>query len=100
MCPQPQEFCGSGINSAAMQPENKHIALAATAVIALAVVILWFADSRSKPELNVTPVPKGAPTLNEADVEKVLSVEQFRIVRRVRQIPVAVKESFSNFTGL
>jgi len=85
-----------------MQAKDKQILLGIMAVIVVgvAVVILWSVHSRSIPEFNVKPVPKNAPTLNEADIEKVLGVEQFRVVRRVRQVPIAVKESFSNFTGL
>jgi hypothetical protein len=52
----------------------------------------------SIPKFNATPVPKNAPTLNEADIEKVLGVEQFSIVRRVSQVPISITESFSNFT--
>jgi hypothetical protein len=83
-----------------MQSTGKRILLGIMAIVAVAGVIVWFLYSHSIPEFNAKPVPKNAPTLNEADIEKVLGVEQFRVVRRVRQVPIAVKESFSNFTEL
>lgn len=83
-----------------MQPNSKRILSGIIVVSAIAIFSLWFLDSRSIPEFNVKALPQHAPTLNEADIEKVLGMENFRVVRRVRQVPVAVKESFSNFTEL
>jgi hypothetical protein len=83
-----------------MQPISKRILSGIIMVIAVAFVSVWFLDSRSIPEFNVKPLPQHAPTLNEVDIEKVFGTEHFRVVRRVRQVPVAVKESFSNFTEL
>lgn len=82
-----------------MHPKSKGILLGIIAVVAASGFIAWSIHSRSIPEFNVSPVPKNSPTLNQADVEKILGVEKFRVFRRVRQVPIAVKESFSNFTG-
>jgi hypothetical protein len=70
------------------------------AVLALAALVVWIVRSRTIPEFNVAPVPQNAPTLNEADIEKVLGVEKFRIFRRVHQVPIVVQQSFSNFMRL
>jgi hypothetical protein len=87
-----------------VQRGAKLVVLGIMAVIAIAAVVAWSVRHRSvsKVEVNlgpdVKPVPKNAPTLNGADIEKILGVEQFRIIRRVSQVPQVVKESFSNFT--
>lgn len=83
-----------------MQSYSNRILAGIIAVTAIVAFSLWFFDSRSIPKFNVKAIPKHAPTLNEADIEKILRMDNFRIVRRVRQVPVAVKESFSNFTEL
>jgi hypothetical protein len=83
-----------------MQPMSKQILLGIIGVVAVAVAIGWSAHSRSIPKFNVKPVPKNAPTLNEVDVVKVLGADKFCLFRRVSQVPAAVKDSFSNFTGL
>ncbi len=83
-----------------MKPKGKQILLGIMAVIAVAIVIMWSVHSRSIPEFSVGPISKDAPTLNEANIEKLLGVERFHVFRRVRQVPIAVKESFSNFTDL
>jgi hypothetical protein len=83
-----------------MQPKGSRILLGIVAVVAVSVFVVWSLTSRQVPNFNATPIPTNAPTLNEADIEKVLGVEQFRVVRRVRQVPSVIKESFSNFTRL
>jgi hypothetical protein len=83
-----------------MSRKAKGILLVSAAIAAFSVFVTWFVGSRPAPRLDVTPVTKNAATLNEADIEKLLAFGQFRTFRHVRQVPVAVKESFSNFTGL
>jgi hypothetical protein len=83
-----------------MHSKNKRIFIGIMAVLAVAAAIVWIFNSHLIPEYNVKPVPRNVPTLNEADIEKLLGVEQFRIVRGVRQVPITIKESFSNFTKL
>ena len=79
--------------------------------LALMVSFLACADSRGQspatgsprplaPSLETKPVPKNASTLSQGEIEKLLGEEQFRIIRRVSQVPNAVRESFSSFTGL
>jgi hypothetical protein len=87
----------------------KRILLGVTALILAAAVTAVFVTRYSVPRFNMTPVAKGAPPLDIVDVEKILGSNEldvqlgphrFRTFRRVRQIPVAVKQSFTNFTGL
>jgi hypothetical protein len=81
-----------------MQVKRKQFLIGIIVVIAITLVSVWFHSSLSMPEFNVTALPKHAATLNEADIEKILAVENFRVFRRVHQVPVAIRESFSNFT--
>lgn len=83
-----------------MPPKGKLIFLGIVVSIVVSIVLAWSLSSRPTPKFEANPIPKGAPTLNEADIEKMLGVEQFRVVRRVGQIPNVVKESFSSFTQL
>ncbi len=70
------------------------------AAFALAVVVgLWFVDTHRVPALRFHPIPRGAATLAKADVENLLTT-RYEIVRHVRQVPPALKQSFANFTGL
>lgn len=78
-----------------------------TGILALIVTaggIAWFVSRHSIARVDLFadthPVPKNAPTLNGADIEKILGVEHFRVIRRIGEIPPVVKESFSNFTKL
>lgn len=59
----------------------------------------WSVSHRVKVDLrpDVNPVPRNAATLNGADVEKILGVERFRVVRRINEVPLVVRQSFSNF---
>ncbi len=88
-----------------MQRSTKLVLLGIMAVASIAAVVAWSVLPRSIPNVEVSlgadvkPVPKNAPTLNGAHIEKILGVEQFRAIRQVSQIPQVVKESFSNFTG-
>ena len=81
-----------------MQVKRRLFLIGIIVVIAITLVSVWFLNSPSMPEFNVTALPKHAATLNEADIEKIFIVEHFRVVRRVHQVPIAVRESFSNFT--
>jgi hypothetical protein len=72
----------------------------ALAALALAIVSgLWFARTRKVPALSFQAVPKAAPILARSDVESLLAA-RYELVRRVRQVPPALRESFTNFTGL
>ena len=81
---------------------SKPIRVAILALIlgAIALVVIYHAhDQRTIPAANLKPVPRGAPNLNQADIEKMLGVERFQIVRRTRGVPLAVQLSFTNLTG-
>jgi hypothetical protein len=88
-----------------MQRSTKLVLLGILTVVAIAAVVAWSVLPRSKPKVEVSlgpdvkPVPKNAPTLNGADIEKILGMEQFRVIRKFSQVPQVVKESFSNFTS-
>jgi hypothetical protein len=69
-------------------------------ILAVGALVVWISVSHPIPEFNTKPVPQNAPTLNAADVEKLLGVDEFRVVRRVGQVPIVVKESFSNLSQL
>jgi hypothetical protein len=70
------------------------------AALALAIVLgLRFVQTHKVPALGFQPVPKTAPILAKSDVENLLAVP-YELVRHVRQVPPALKQSFTNFTGL
>lgn len=82
---------------------NKLILAALVLVALMAVSIVWSVGHRVRRveialRSDATPVPPNASTLNGADVEKILGVEQFRTIRRVKEIPPVVMKSFSIFT--
>src|SRR5215470_14570997 len=83
-----------------MQRAAKLVFAGLIAVALVAAFIPWSVGQRAEVNLlsGVNPVPQNAPTLNGADVEKILGVEKFRIIRRVNKIPPVVKTSFSNFS--
>ena len=83
-----------------MRSKGKLILLGIVTVVGVSGLIVWSLAFRSIPDFKAQPVPTNAPTLNQADIEKVLGVEHFRVVRRVRQVPNVVKESFFNFTRI
>ena len=55
--------------------------------------------TRIVPSLNFGPIPKGAPVLTQSGIENLLA-DHYTVVRRVRQVPLVLKESFSNVTSL
>jgi hypothetical protein len=79
--------------------KRKWILVALVAVAVIAIAVIRSGHSRYVPDFNFAPIPKDAPTLNDADIEKILTMEQFRIFRRARQVPTAVRDSFTNFTN-
>jgi len=79
--------------------KRKWILVTLVSVAVIATVVVRSEHSRYIPDFNFAPIPKGAPALNDADIEKILTMEQFRIFRRARQVPTAVRDSFTNFTN-
>jgi hypothetical protein len=51
------------------------------------------------PSLDFGPIPKGAPVLAQSEIEYLLA-DHYTVIRHVRQVPLALKESFSNVTRL
>jgi len=88
-----------------MKGNSKQALIWAAAVVVISVLVAWSVHIRSAPKVeinlaaDVTPISKNAVTLNAADIEKILGVEQFRVIRRVKEVPEAIKISFSNITG-
>jgi hypothetical protein len=67
-------------------------------VIAATAFALLQSDTPAPP-LNVNPIPKNARVLGTPEVSSLLG-SQFVLVRKVRLLPVALKQSFTNFTSL
>jgi hypothetical protein len=59
----------------------------------------WFIATRRVPSLDFGPIPKGAPVLAQSEMENLLA-DHYTVVRHVRQVPLVLKESFSNVTNL
>jgi hypothetical protein len=72
------------------------IAMVITAATVFAVTD--FSAQTSAPAPNVNPVQKNARILAPNEVESLLG-SQFVVVRKVKQVPPALKQSFTNFTG-
>src|SRR5258708_35796994 len=88
-----------------MKGNSKQALIWAAAVVVISVLVAWSVHIRSAPKVeinlaaDVTPISKNAVILNAADIEKILGVEQFRVIRRVKEVPEVIKISFSNITG-
>jgi hypothetical protein len=59
----------------------------------------WFLTAGRVPSLDFGPIPKGAPVLAKSEIENLLA-DHYIVIRHVRQVPLALKESFSNVTSL
>jgi len=97
LCARPFELRGVTMRKGF---QTKRILIVAVVVTAIAAGVVFFVTWNSERPLSVSPVPKNAPTLNQADVEKLLQVKQFRTVRLVRQLPSTLKQSFTNSIGI
>jgi hypothetical protein len=83
-----------------MQVNTKLSILGLTTLVAIAGLIAWSVRPRINLGTDVKPIPKNAPTLDTVDIEKILGVKQFRVIRHISQVPQVVKESFSNFADI
>jgi hypothetical protein len=79
----------------------KRIWLVASTAAFLAVIAggAWFIATRRVPSLDFGPIPKGARVLAWSEIENLLA-DHYTVVRHVRQVPLVLKESFSNVTSL
>jgi hypothetical protein len=75
------------------------VQISLAAFVLAAATGVWFWNINRIPRLDFGPVPSGAQALKQSDIEQLLTA-RFTVVRRVRQIPAPLKESFSNVTGL
>jgi hypothetical protein len=76
------------------------LGLAIVVIIAATIAAVGFYRAHSPaPTFAVVPTQKNARTLTQSEVENLLG-SQFVVVRKVRQVPPALKQSFTNFTGL
>jgi hypothetical protein len=71
--------------------------IAVGAILILLIVALIYVRN-TPPHFKVQPIPNDSPTLTTASVEMLLN-SNFRVVRRVQQIPNVVKESFAALSG-
>ena len=67
--------------------------------LALIAGSAWFIGARRVPRLDFGPIPKGAPVLAKSEIENLLA-DHYTVIRHVRQVPLVLKESFSNVTSL
>ena len=76
------------------------LGLAIVVITAAAIAAVGFYRVQSPaPTFTVVPTQKNARTLTQSEVENLLG-SQVVVVRKVRQVPTALKQSFTNFTGL
>ena len=76
------------------------LGLAIVVITAAAIAAVGFHRAHSPaPTFTVVPTQKSARTLTQSEVESLLG-SQFVVLRKVRQVPPALKQSFTNFTGL
>jgi hypothetical protein len=71
----------------------------ASLFVALIAGSAWFITARRVPSLDFGPIPKGAPVLAWSEIETLLA-DHYTVVRHVRQVPLVLKDSFSNVTSL
>jgi hypothetical protein len=67
--------------------------------VALIAGSAWFIATRRVPDLDFGPIPKGAHVLAQSEIENLLA-DHYTVIRHVRQVPLVLKESFSNVTSL
>jgi hypothetical protein len=65
----------------------------------ISVSIAGFIHSYSMPHFDAVPIQKQSTPLAQQDVEDLLG-KKFKMIWRVRQVPLAIKQSFSNLTGI
>jgi hypothetical protein len=88
-----------------MKGNSKQALIWAAAIVVISVLVAWSVYLHLAPKLEinlaaaVTPISKNAATLDAVDIEKILGVEQFRVIKRVEEVPAVIKTSFSNITG-
>jgi len=75
------------------------LGLAIIAIVATAFAVTFYRTHVPGPALDVNPIQKNARVLEQNEVQNLLG-SQFVVVRRVRQVPPALKQSFTNFTDL
>ncbi len=77
----------------------KRIGLVVSIALALIAGSAWFVGTHRVPSVDFGPIPKGAPVLALSEIE-ILLADHYTVVRNVRQVPLVLKESFSNVTSL
>lgn len=69
------------------------LSLAIVAIIAVSATI--YIDYYSMPQFDFAPIQRNATLLTQQDVETILN-KHFKAIRRTRQIPPTIKQSFTN----
>jgi hypothetical protein len=83
-----------------MRLKSPLTAIALTMVVAIAAVsIALYVKHNSAPRFDFNPIQKNSSSLSQPDVESVVS-KQFKTVRRLHQVPRAIKQSFANVEGV
>jgi len=75
------------------------VAVSTIASLVVLIVVAWFVNAHRSLTLDFGPIPKGAPVLNQSDIETLLA-DHYTVARHVRQVPPALRKSFTNVTGL
>jgi hypothetical protein len=75
------------------------LGLVIVVIAATAFAVTLYGAQTPAPTSDVNPIQKNAHILAPNEVESLLG-SQFVVVRKVGQVPPALKQSFTNFTGL
>ena len=75
------------------------LGLAIVVITATVLGVTFYRAHIPAPAMNVKPIQKNARVLGQNEVQNLLG-SQFVVVRRVRQVPPALKQSFTNLTDL
>jgi hypothetical protein len=75
------------------------LGLAIVVIAAIAFAVTLYRARIPAPTFSVSPIQETARSLTHSEVENLLG-SQFVVVRRVRQVPSVLKQSFTNFTDL
>lgn len=81
-----------------MKSVTKAILLSFAMVAFIAISIAIYINYYSVPHFDFAPIQRNATSLTQPDVEAILR-KHFKTLRRSRQIPPTVKQSFTNVLG-
>src|SRR5579863_2663533 len=82
-----------------MKSVTKAVLLSFAIIAVIAVSLTIYINYYSTPHFDFAPIQRNATSLTQQDVELVLG-KHFKRLRRVRQIPPTIKQSFTNVTDV